>query len=97
MKRVAGKFTPRLLSQEQKVFRTEITVDLLRNANRDSHFFKEVAAESEQCEGHADGVFVSHHESVVHHEYAPPADNNDRSSSAAERCSKIKTVTHEGK
>jgi len=35
-----GKFVPRLLSQEQKEFRAEVTKALLETANKDPHFPK---------------------------------------------------------
>jgi len=42
MKRVAAKFIPRLLSQEQKEFRAEVAEDLLQNSINDPHFLKQV-------------------------------------------------------
>ncbi|XP_042243396.1 protein GVQW3-like [Homarus americanus] len=42
MKRVAAKFVPRLLSQEQKEFHAEVAKDLLQTTNNDRHFLKQV-------------------------------------------------------
>lgn len=42
MRRVAAKFVPKLLSQDQKEFRTEISRDLLQNANENPNFLKTV-------------------------------------------------------
>jgi len=41
-KRVAAKFVPRLLSQEQKEFRADVAQDLLDTGNKDPDFPKKV-------------------------------------------------------
>ena len=49
MRRVSAKFVPRLLTDDQKEKRVEISQEMLANASGDENFLKNIVTGDEKC------------------------------------------------